>query len=314
MRARYAAPTMDPTAMALIMGLQQAKSAARGEAPGATAAPATSFADRCPNEPLFRLEGEPVRVDLTAAAWLARLRGDASLGPGTTSRQNLNDVWGMDAMEGAFQGDLSLLWKNWTVRFTGSEFGTDATGPATQAVSFGSTAFAAGDLMKSSFDMYTWGVDVQSWIWRPMSAQQFPWQAAVPGEDLGGDLQIVALMGGRGFGIEQEEQNLTTGASTTYTETFGTVIVGAGFDVSVDLKRRVGFLDRIEFSATGAWGPMWPGSQGSYVEVRAQLVAWITGNAGVLFGYRYTGMDFTQGDYSFGGDVAGLIVGGELRF
>ena len=64
MGARYAAPTMDPTAMALIMGLQQAKSAARGEAPGATAAPATSFADRCPNEPLFRLEGEPVRVGL----------------------------------------------------------------------------------------------------------------------------------------------------------------------------------------------------------------------------------------------------------
>jgi hypothetical protein len=82
----------------------------------------------------------------------------------------------------------------------------------------------------------------------------------------------------------------------------------------VDLKRRVGFLDHLEFSVTGSWGPMWPGSQGSYFEVRAQLVAWITGNAGVLFGYRYTGMDFTQGDYSFGGDVAGLIVGGQLRF
>jgi hypothetical protein len=298
--------------MALIMGLQQAK--ASGDASAATSSGSErSLLDRPANEPLLRLEGEPVRLDLTTSAWLARLRGQASLGPTTTSRQELNGVWGMDSMEGAFQGDLSLLWRNWTLRFTGSEFGTDATQSATGAVSFGSTAFTAGQLMRSSFDFYSWGVDVQSWLWRPLSKQQFPWQAPVA-EDLGGDLQIVGLMGGRGFGIRQQEQNLTTGSSTTYSQTFGTVMVGAGFDAMVDLKGRVGFLDHLEFTVTGAWGPMWPGSEGSYYEVRAQLVAWITGNAGVLFGYRYTGMDFTQGDYSFGGDVAGLIVGGELRF
>jgi len=294
------------------MGLQQAR-AAPDAGRGAPPAGVRSLLDRPANEPLTRLEGEPVRVDLTASAWLARLRGEASLGPVSTSRRDLNDVWGMDGMPGAFQGDLSLLWKNWTLRATGSEFGTQATQAATGAVSFGSTAFTAGQLMRSSFDFYSWGVDVQSWLWRPLSSQQFPWQPPVA-EDLGGDLQIVALMGGRGFGIRQEEQNLTTGSATTYGETFGTVMVGAGFDAMVDLKDRVGFLDHLEFGVTGAWGPMWPGSQGSFFEVRAQLVAWLTGNAGVLFGYRYTGMDFTQGDYSFGGDVAGLIVGGELRF
>ena len=299
--------------MTLIMGLQQAGASGSDATAASATSAARSLLDRPANDPLFRIEGEPVRMDLTASAWLARLRGQASLGPATTARQDLNDVWNMDSLEGAFQGDLSLLWKNWTLRFTGSEFGTDATQAATQAVSFGSTAFAAGQLMRSSFDFYSWGVDVQSWVWRPLSKQQFPWEATV-NEDLGGDLQILALMGGRGFGIRQQEQNLSTGASTTYEQAFGTVVVGAGFDAMVDLKRRVGFLDHLEFSVTGSWGPMWPGSQGSYFEVRAQLVAWITGNAGVLFGYRYTGMDFTQGDYSFGGDVAGLIVGGQLRF
>jgi len=307
--------------MALVAGLQQARNAETAQVPSAPVAARSadtptrpSLADRCSNAPLLTLEGEPVRLDLTAGAWLARLRGNVAFGPISTNKVDVNDTYGLDSMEGAFQGDLSILWRNWTVRLTGSEFSTDATQAATSAGAFGTTAFAAGNSLRSSFDFYSWGVDVQSWLWRPLSKQEFPWEAPVAGEDLGGDLQFVAIVGGRGFGVNQQVQNLTAGTSSTYSETFGTVIVGGGVDVQVDLRGRVDFLDRIEFSATGTWGPAWPGDGGSETEIRAALTAWFCGNAGVFFGYRYTNLELTQGGYAFSGNIAGLLLGGSLRY
>ncbi|MFZ4722827.1 MAG: hypothetical protein ACOYMI_06720 [Phycisphaerales bacterium] len=316
---------MDPTAIALALGLEQAQAsqaAAAPNSPAAATAPirvqgqpiALPLSDRCSNAPLFQLEGEPVRLDLTAGAWLARLRGNVAFGPVSTSKVDVNDTYGLDSMEGAFQGDLSILWRNWTVRLTGSEFSTDATQAATTAGAFGTTTFAAGDSLRSSFDFYSWGIDVQSWLWRPLSKQQFPWESPVAGEDLGGDLQFVAIVGGRGFGVNQQVQNQTVGTSSTYSETFGTVIVGGGVDVQVDLRGRVDFLDRLEFSATGTWGPAWPGDGGSETEIRAALTAWLCGNAGVFFGYRYTNLELTQGGYAFSGNIAGLLVGASLRY
>lgn len=307
--------------MALVAGLQQARNAESAQAPSAPVAarlPDTptrpSLSDRCGNAPLFTLEGEPVRLDLTAGAWLARLRGNVSFGPIGTNQVDVNDTYGLDSMEGAFQGDLSILWRNWTVRLTGSEFSTDATQAAASAGAFGTTAFAAGNSLHSSFDFYSWGVDVQSWLWRPLSKQAFPWESPVSGEDLGGDLQFVAIVGGRGFGVNQQVQNLTAGTSSSYSETFGTVIVGGGVDVQVDLRGRVDFLDHVEFSATGTWGPAWPGDGCSETEIRAALTAWFCGNAGVFFGYRYTNLELTQGGYAFSGNIAGLLIGASLRY
>ena len=316
---------MDPTAIALALGLEQAQ-ASNGTAVAASAPAATApirvqgqplvppLSDRCANAPLFQLEGEPVRLDLTAGAWLARLRGNVAFGPASTTQVDVNDTYGLDGYEGAFQGDLSLRWKNWTLRFTGSEFSTDATQAATAAGAFGSTTFAVGNTLQSKFSFYSWGIDVQSWVWRPLSQQQFPWQAAVPNEDLGGDLQIVAIVGGRGFGVNQQVTNATSASSSTYDSTFGTVIVGGGVDLLVDLRGRVSFLDRLEFSATGTWGPAWPGDGCSETEIRAALTAWLCGNAGVFFGYRYTDLELTQGGYAFSGNIAGLIVGGSIRY
>jgi len=312
---------MDPSVMALVAGLQQARNAENGQASAAPVAARStdastrpSLADRCGNAPLFTLEGEPVRLDLTAGAWLARLRGNVAFGPVSTSKVDVNDTYGLDSMEGAFQGDLSILWRNWTVRLTGSEFSTDATQAAAAGGAFGTTTFVAGNSLRSSFDFYSWGVDVQSWVWRPLSKQAFPWESPVASEDLGGDLQFVAIVGGRGFGVNQQVQNLTAGTSSTYSETFGTVIVGGGVDVKVDLRGRVDFLDHVEFSATGTWGPAWPGDGGSETEIRAALTAWFCGNAGVFFGYRYTNLELTQGGYAFSGNIAGLLVGASLRY
>jgi hypothetical protein len=309
---------MDPSAIALALGLQQAANpAGSAVTPGTAQAAATTappLSDRCGNTPLCTLEGEPVRLDLTAGVWLARLRGNASFSPASSTRLDLNDTYGLDSMEAAFQGDLSILWRNWTVRLTGAEFSTDATQAASSAGAFGSTTFISGNTLRSSFDFYSWGVDVQSWLWRPLSKQEFPWQAPVAGENLGGDLQFVGIVGGRGFGVNQQVQNLTAGTSSTYDGTFGTVIVGGGVDVQVDLRDRVSFLDRVEFSATGTWGPAWPGDGCSETEVRAALTAWFCGNAGVFFGYRYVNLELAQGGYGFDGDVAGLFVGGSLRW
>ena len=302
---------MDPTAIALAMGLQQAQTATPAAASASTTA---SLLDRCENQPLFRIEGEPVRMDLTAGAWIARLRGNASYGPISTVQQDVNTAYGLDTMEGAFQGDLSLMWKNWTVRATGSEFGTSATQSAVGAGAFGNTTYALGDTLSSSFDFYSWGIDVQSWVWRPLSKQQFPWEAPVANESLGGDLQVLAIVGGRGFGVNQQVQNVSTGAGSTYDNTFGTVIVGGGIDVMVDLRERLRWMDRLEFVVSGTWGPAWPGDGCTETEVRAQLTAWITGNVGVLFGYRYTNLELTQGDYTFSGNIAGLMVGASVRF
>ena len=48
--------------------------------------------------------------------------------------------------------------------------------------------------------------------------------------------------------------------------------------------------------------------------VRAALTAWLCGNAGVLFGYRYTNLELAQGGYALSGDMAGLFVGGSIRW
>lgn len=133
-------------------------------------------------------------------------------------------------------------------------------------------------------------------------------------ENLGGDLQVLAIVGGRGFGVNQQVQNVSTGAGSTYDNTFGTVIVGGGIDVMVDLRERLRWMDRLEFVVSGTWGPAWPGDGCTETEVRAQLTAWITGNVGVLFGYRYTNLELTQGDYTFSGNIAGLMVGASVRF
>jgi hypothetical protein len=206
-------------------------------------------------------------MDLTAGAWIARLRGNASYGPISTEQQDVNTAYGLDTMEGAFQGDLSLMWKNWTVRATGSEFGTSATQSAVGAGAFGNTTYALGDTLSSSFDFYSWGIDVQSWVWRPLSKQQFPWEAPVANESLGGDLQVLAIVGGRGFGVNQQVQNVSTGAGSTYDNTFGTVIVGGGIDVMVDLRERLRWMDRLEFVVSGTWGPAWPGDGCTETEV-----------------------------------------------
>ena len=137
--ARYA-DAMDPSVMALVAGLQQARNTENAQASAAPVAARSgdastrpSLADRCGNAPLFTLEGEPVRLDLTAGAWLARLRGNVAFGPVSTSKVDVNDTYGLDSMEAAFQGDLSILWRNWTVRLTGAEFSTDATQAASSA-------------------------------------------------------------------------------------------------------------------------------------------------------------------------------------
>lgn len=296
---------MDPAAIALALGLQQSSASAPAAPP---------LSDRCANEPMLQLEGEPVRIDLTAGVWLARLRGTASFGPLSAAELDLNDAYGLDGLEAAFQGDLSLRWRNWVLRFTGSEFSTSATQAATGAGAFGTTVFAAGDSLQSAFDFYSWGVDVQSWVWRPLSKQQFPWEAPVAESQLGGDLQALAIVGGRGFGVRQQVTNATSGSGATYDESFGTVVIGGGVDVVVDLRGRVDLLDRVEFSATGTWGPAWPGDGCSETEVRVALTAWMCGNAGVFLGYRYTRLELEQGGYAFSGDVAGLLVGGSIRY
>ena len=144
---------MDPAVAALSFALQQSPPASTpASAAGAASGATPSFvplSDRCGNAPLFTLEGEPVRLDLTAGAWLARLRGNVSYGPLSTGQLDLNDTYGLDSLEGAFQGDLSLRWKNWVLRFTGSEFSTDATQAAPSAGAFGTTAFAAGNMLHS---------------------------------------------------------------------------------------------------------------------------------------------------------------------
>lgn len=320
---------MDPTVMALALAIERAQNGSEGAAaavspiaafqplnsePQGNSGAAKSSLDHCTNQPLFFLAGEPVRIDLTAGAWLARLRGNVAFGPLSTTHQDVNSFYGLDSLDGAFQGDLSLMWNNWTVRLTGSEFSTDATQAATGAGAFGTTTFVLGDSLKSSFDFYSWGVDLQSWVWRPLAKQQFPWDAPSTDENLGGDLQCLAIVGVRGFGVSQQVQNQTASTSSTYDNTFGSVIFGGGVNVVVDLRDRISFLDRVEFSAVGTWGPAWPGSGASETEVRVQLTTWITGNAGVLFGYRYTNLELSNDGYSFSGSIAGLMVGGSLRF
>ncbi len=253
-------------------------------------------------------------MQLNTALWLPRLRGNVTYGGASAPNLDLSTALSLDAMEPSFYGDIGATWKNWTLRVTGTSFKSTGSIGATSNGVFGSTAFAAGQNLNSSFSYWTAGVEAESWLWRPFSKQEFPWLDAVANESLPVDLRIFGQVGGRAFGIDQSLTNAATGSSSSFSETFGTAYAGGGFNIYFDTREALGFIKRFDVDVGIEAGPVWPGDGGLFMQINATGTAWLNNNVGVYFGYENLRQNVNTNDYELNSYIGGLIMGLSVKF
>ncbi len=278
----------------------------------ASAAPAPQAV--APANSFLQFEGAPIELQLNTALWLPRLRGNVTYGGASAPNLDLSTDLSLDAMEPSFYGDIHATWKNWTLRVTGTSFKSTGSIGATSNGVFGSTAFAAGQNLNSSFSYWTVGVEAESWLWRPFSKQEFPWLAAVANESLPVDLRIFGQVGARAFAIDQSLTNAATGSSSSFSETFGTAYAGGGFNIYFDTREALGFIKRFDVDVGIEAGPVWPGDGGLFMQINATGTAWLNNNVGVYFGYENLRQNVNTNDYELNSYIGGLIMGLSVKF
>jgi hypothetical protein len=258
--------------------------------------------------------GAPVELQLDVGVFLPRLRGNITYGGvGAVSLDLTNDL-NLNNMETSFEGNLSATWKNWTLRATGTSFSTAGSTIAPIAGVFGTTPFLAGMLLNNSFSYWTFGVEAESWFWRPLSKQAFPWLAEAPGESLPVDLRFFLVAGGRSFGISQTLTNLSFPSTSSFSGTFGTVYGGGGLDIRFDTHQAISFVRQVDVYAGIEAGPVWPGSAGLFMQIRAGATAWFTDHVGLYFQYLNLRQNVNTGGYNLQSYVGGLNAGLSVRF
>lgn len=243
----------------------------------------------------------PLTFNVSAGAWMVRLRGDARNGGAVD--MSLDQQLGMDDLEGTFRGEFRVGRDDWGVLITGSDFKTSGSGLFEQGGIWGGSAFAAGQNYRSSFDFMSVGVEGQ---WNPLDLIGKP----------NTDIPLFLTLGGHvGVLYSDIRQTLDFGAARSEEKgEFASLYGGIQLILRMDTMNRIPWLNRIELRAGGSGGTTLGHDGGVMYQARADMRFYFFENVALLFGYRLLELHVEKDDWHASPSLQGLFVGASIEF
>jgi opacity protein-like surface antigen len=245
-------------------------------------------------------------IDITflPGVWLPRMRGHITLGPSPAATP-INIETGLDLrdMQATFLGELEISkFETFTLTFTGFNFTADGSGTFPFPGVFGAVTLAPGAAYTSDFELTSYSAELAVGVWRPFSALR------------GGpiDFSLSPMFAARY--IDADISVMSGGATATAGGEWIAPLVGVRVEVNLYPNREIFLISGLKLDAAGALGPAIGGDGGFMYQVRAGITASITDNIGATFGYRLIDLDVEDGPLTLDTQLAGLFLGGWIRF
>ena len=252
------------------------------------------------------------RAEVTLGVWFPRLEGLVTLGAGGTELDVGEDL-SADDSETMFNGEFQFETDRVQVIVGGYVLTAGGNGNLQQDSIVRGTSLAAGTGVDSTVDVWSISGEVDYAIFTPFRSQRLPWSTPVAVDaDPIIDLSLQAVAGMRVLNLKQRYEFEGYGVVSSNRAWF-CPYVGVGCEVDWSTRRSLGFLDRIVFDVTGAWGPALSGGDSTFL-VRADVSVYLTPSFGVTIGYRLNDWNLARDDDGFDGGLQGLYAGVRLAW
>jgi len=238
----------------------------------------------------------PIMVDVNPGVWLMRVRGDTSLGGGTFK---LDDTMGVDRLNAAFRGELTIHHADWAVKLVGTTINSSGAVETTGGA-WGGLPLTAGD--STSLDM----------SWMQFEGQWTAWKLLGDGrrdtmDPL--DLTLGPHVSLSWVDLEQKLTSATAGTTSTAAGTWWSVMVGAQVSMQADMRRFSPWLHQLRVDVSGHAGTT-VGHGGFAWAVQGGLTLMFTPNVGASVGYRLMEFNDLQSDgWTVSPRFPGLFIG-----
>jgi hypothetical protein len=241
----------------------------------------------------------PLQVDVTAAAWLPRLKGTTTLEGGSLDLDADLSLRDADALP---VGELMLLKdQRWHLRLDGLRCERRAAGPFPGTARFGALTLTEGDAFSTEVEVMSLGADFGGVLWsRPRTADV-------------AQLRVLPTLGVRWVDVSQALEQVGSGREAPHATWLGAMVGG---QLHFDWKpaARLPLAERIEIRGQAAMGPALGGDGGFIWELRTDIAAFPGPQLAVRLGFRLLELDVEDEGWSFDGGLQGLFVAVTLRF
>lgn len=254
------------------------------------------------NESFQLFEG--VDITFIPGVWMPRMRGHMTLGPSpAASPIDIERGFDLRDLEPTFLGELAITkHEKFSLLFTGFSFSTEGRGMFPFGGVFGDLTFAPGDSYATDFELTSFSGEIGIGVFRPFEALE--------GRPV--DLRVSPIFVARYFDVDM---SVTSGGATAKAEgEWLAPLAGLHVEVEFMPNRDIFLISGLTLEASLALGPALGGDGGFMYQVRAGVLVNVTENFGATFGYRLIDMDFDDDDFTLDTQLAGLFVGGVIRF
>ncbi len=284
------------------------------------AGPAVAQESRETDEPVKLVADRPISADLLLGIWQARLGGEFALAANPSGNELLIDEdLQLDNSESIFNVELTLRkGPDWFVR--GSGFAMDTTRSATfgalnptpSTAPFGTLTLDPGDVIVSSLEMTSVGVDIGKTMYRPLTDGRIPDNTNQFGRPVA-DLRLGPTIGLRIADIETRITEVGVGSDGA-SLTAAAIMLGLNFEFVHEPDQPLGGIIRSwAIEGFGGVGPALSGG-GLAFQIGAGLTGIVAPNLGVYFGYRLLEFRVEDGPFEFDAGLQGLFIGGRVTF
>ncbi|MEE2973195.1 MAG: hypothetical protein VX672_08715 [Planctomycetota bacterium] len=253
------------------------------------------------------------RAEATLGVWFPRLEGTVTLGEGGTGL-DVGDDLSADDSETMFNAEVQFEFDRLQVIVGGYRLTAGGNGALRQASLVEGSLLPAGTRVNSTIDVWSISTEVDYAIYTPFRPRRLPWSdptSPPPRGDI--DLVLQAVGGMRVINLDQryDFEGYDVVASD---RAWFCPYLGIGCEVDWSTRRAIGFLDRLAFDVTAAFGPAFEGGDSTML-VRADLTVYVTRNLGLTLGYRLNDWDLSRDGDTFGeGGLQGLYAGVRLAW
>jgi len=253
-------------------------------------------------EPFRLFEG--VDITFTPGVWLMRMRGQISLGPSPSARLiNVETELDLRDLQPTFLGELEIRKHEvFSLLFTGFDFSSSGSGTFPLAGTFGPLTLTPGETYTSEFSLSSFSAELGVGMFRPFSAL----------EDSPLDFKLTPMFVARYL---DADITVMSGATTaTGGGEWMATLLGLRLEADIVPRSRLFLIHSFKIDASLALGPVLGGDGGFMYQVRAGFSTYFTENIAFTFGYRLLDLDVEDGPLKIDTPIAGLFIGGAIRF
>lgn len=259
-----------------------------------------------------------LEITVRPMVWFPRVNGiSRKQGDAGTSRLDVQDDLGLDSVEATFVGEVTLRKKGiWELTFAGYDFSADATSAFSGNGRFGALNLRHGDRVKSTFDVSSFGVELDYTLIRPYADGDVNGKPTENRTFDGRhvlDLRLGPVVNVQYVELSQSMRQI--GVAYESGEGDWLVLQGGVF-VSMQYRpeNRSKWLKMFEMSGSVAWGPGLDLDGNTFTDLRASATWYFTEHAGVTLGYKLFDADVENDNWSFDGGLRGLFLAGSFQF